>query len=199
MGVRPLGGKKPLKGFFSQYLNFQYEPSNSPTVEFDRLCKTYSWKRDDPERIAAREAFHLATTKQFDYLYGSDEKDINNWRKLCSVLKINPVPDTLHECRAVSCQFSELPCPTSSFVQLVLNKHVNLVDLVHGPLFHGSKVEVRNFKTEKALSEYTKETKKFFPKESARDGGVLRALRRHILVPQEGISSPMRNKGSKRK
>lgn len=40
--------------------------------------------------------------KEFDTLYGSDEKDINNWFKLCHVLRIDPVPDTLKECRAVS-------------------------------------------------------------------------------------------------
>ena len=68
------------------------------------------------------------------------------------------------------------PCTKrSSFVQAVLKKHVNLVDLVHG-----SKEEVRLFEMEKELSEYTKETEKFFPKENAQDGGVLRALCRHI-------------------
>ena len=183
--VRPLSSKTPLEDFFSRYPMFQYEPSNSPFAEFHRLCKTYRWKRDDKKDALG--AFHVAL---FVDLYGSDEKDINNWRKLCNVLKINPVPDTLYKCRAVSCRFSELPCPIS-FVQVVLSKHVNLVDLLHG-----SKVE---FKTEKKLSGYTKETGNFFPKASARDGGVLRALRRHILVPREGMSSSTRNKGSKRK
>lgn len=64
--------------------------------------------------------------------------------------------------------------------QVVLEKHVNLVDLVHG-----DKKEVQIFGTEKELSEYTHATKKFFPKEDARDGGVLCALRRHILAPSE--------------
>jgi hypothetical protein len=64
--------------------------------------------------------------------------------------------------------------------QAVSTKHVNLVDLVQG-----SRENISIFESEKGLSEYTKETKKFFPKESAADGGVLRALRRHILVPRE--------------
>jgi len=51
-------------------------------------------------------------------------------------------------------------------------------------------MEVRIFETERSLSEYTKETNKFFPKESAADGGVLRALRRHILSPGGPILSP---------
>jgi len=137
--VRPLGVTTPLEDFFLQYPKFQYQPSISPVVEFDRLCKTYKWKGGNPKRQDAREAFNFAMKEEFNDLYGSDEKDIANWHKLCHVLRINPVPDTLEKCRAA-----------------VLDKHVNLVDLVHG-----SKVEVQIFKTEKELSEYTKETEKY--------------------------------------
>jgi hypothetical protein len=202
--VRPLGVETPLEAFFSQYPKFQPEPSNSPIVEFGRLCKSYQWGQEDPEEDvackaarkaarkaahkAAREAFQSAMKREFDDLYGSDENDINNWHKLCYVLRIDPAPETLQECRTVSCQFSELLCPcgtkTFSFVQAVLTKHVNLVDLVHG-----SKEEVRIFETEKELSKYTKKEKKYFPKEDAKDGGVLRALRRRIFSPRDGTTS----------
>ncbi len=47
--------------------------------------------------------FNVAIKEEFDDLYGSDEKDIDNWQKLCRVLKIDPVPETLQGCRAVSC------------------------------------------------------------------------------------------------
>ncbi|KAH9173555.1 hypothetical protein EDB89DRAFT_704049 [Lactarius sanguifluus] len=193
--VRPIGVKTPLEGFFSQYPNFQPEPSNSPVVEFDRLCKAYHWRRKDPKREAAREKFHSAMKKEFDDLYGSDEKDINNWLKLCFVLRIDPAPDTLRSCRTVSCPFSERPCKRKRLciLQAVRRKHVNLVDLVRG-----SKEEVQIFKTEKELSEYTMETEKFFPKEDAQDGGVLRALRRHILAPRQGTNSSRKNKGPRR-
>ncbi|KAH9985888.1 hypothetical protein BJV74DRAFT_846098 [Russula compacta] len=179
--VQPQHVRTPLEKFFSQYPKFRHQPLNSPVDEFNRLCREYGWgkggskkksnpkKKDDPkkgvdpEKAAARRNFQTAMQKEFKRLYGSDEKDINNWHSLCHVLKINPVPDTLPGCRAV-----------------VLEKHVNLVDLVHG-----DKMEVRIFETEKELSEYTRAEEKFFPKENARDGGVLRALRRHILAPRE--------------
>jgi len=154
---------QPLKRFFSQYSKFQYQPRISPITEFNRLCEEYRWKKYDPEKEAARSEFNIAMKREFDSLYGSDEKDINNWYKLCHVLKVDPVPNTLKKCRAV-----------------VLKKHVNLVDLVHG-----SREKIPIFKTEKELSDYTHDTGKFFPKENAVDGGVLRALRRHILVPRE--------------
>ena len=116
--VRPLGYSTPLEKFFSQYTEFQYLPLNSPVAEFKRLCKEYGWEKDDDseeeedewarekndkEKEDARRKFNIAIKKEFSDLYGSDEKDINNWHKLCHVLRIDPVPDTLKECRAVGC------------------------------------------------------------------------------------------------
>jgi hypothetical protein len=97
-----LGEATPLEGFFSQYPEFQSQPSNSPVVEFNWLCKENDWKKNDPEKKAARYQFNVAIKEEFDDLYGSDENDIDNWHKLCRVLGIDPVPDTLRECRAVS-------------------------------------------------------------------------------------------------
>ena len=96
------GVKNPLKIFFSQYPKFRYKPGNSSITEFNRLCKEYKWDKKDPEKEAARRGFNHAMKKEFDSLYGSDEKDINNWHKLCYVLSIDPVPKALSDCRAVS-------------------------------------------------------------------------------------------------
>ncbi|KAF8470435.1 hypothetical protein DFH94DRAFT_771213 [Russula ochroleuca] len=163
-GVKSL---KKIKIFFAQYSEFRYRPGNSSVTEFNRLCKEYHWKKDDEEKLAARYEFNLVMKQEFDTLYGSDEKDINNWYKLCHVLRIDPVPKTLGECRAG-----------------VFRKHVNLVDLVEG-----TRENIQIFGSEKELSEYTRTTGKFFPKENAADGGVLRALRRHILAPQDSHST----------
>jgi hypothetical protein len=93
---------QPLKRFFSRYSKFQYQPRNSPTAEFNRLCEECGWKQDSAEKKDARDEFKFAMKQEFDSLYGSDENDINNWYKLCHVLRIDPVPNTLKECRAVS-------------------------------------------------------------------------------------------------
>lgn len=54
--------------------------------------------------------------------------------------------------------------------------HINLVDLVE------SEVEgVETFSSLEALREYTVATGKYFPKESAYAGGILRFLLREIL------------------
>jgi len=149
---------QPLETFFSRYSKFQYQPQNSPVTEFNRLCEEYQWEQRGAEKKHARREFNIAMKKEFDSLYGSDEKSINNWYKLCHVLRINPAPKTLKECRA------------------------------------GSRENVPIFRSEKELSKYTHETCKFFPKENAADGGVLRALRRHILVPRESRSISRRGR-----
>jgi hypothetical protein len=92
------GVTQPLKSFFSRYSEFQYQPASPPVSEFDRLCEEYGWEKIFRN---ARRKFSLAMKKEFDALYGSDEKDIKNWYKLCHVLRIDPAPKTLKECREV--------------------------------------------------------------------------------------------------
>jgi hypothetical protein len=94
--------KKPLEIFFSQYSRFRYQPKNSSILEFYRLCDEYGWRKWGAEREAARDKFDLAMKNQFNYLYGTDEKDINNWIKLCCVLSIDPLPNSIWKCREVS-------------------------------------------------------------------------------------------------
>jgi hypothetical protein len=90
-----------LKKFFSGYPKFQYQPRNSPITEFNRLWKE-RWEQYSEEKKVARREFDLAMIKDFNTLYGTDEKDIKNWHKLCLALRIDPIPKTLKECEAVS-------------------------------------------------------------------------------------------------
>ena len=91
----PIGGVAPLERFFVQYPEFRYDPSKPPVAEFNRLYKEY--------RQDARHEFDSVIKREFYNLYGTDEKDINNWHKLCRALRIDPIPDTLKKSRAVSC------------------------------------------------------------------------------------------------
>jgi len=84
---RRLNGVAPLERFFVQYPKFRYGPSKPPVAEFKRLCKEYEKE--------SRHKFNAAIKKEFHGLYGTDEKDINNWHKLRRVLRIDPIPDTL--------------------------------------------------------------------------------------------------------
>ncbi|KAG9311185.1 hypothetical protein JVU11DRAFT_8258 [Chiua virens] len=106
--------ESPLNEFFTKYYpNFQYDPTESASHEFYRLCDEFGWDRDDVDRADAHEEFKDALVKQFNEVYGTDEDDLGDWQNLCLILQIDPAPDDLDGCREV-----------------VSKMHVNLVDLV---------------------------------------------------------------------
>lgn len=65
-------------------------------------------------------------------------------------------------------------------VQIVEDTHVNLVDLTDS-FTSGKSVTI--FESEVALSEYTKAHGRFFPRENAHAGNLLKHLLRHIFNP----------------
>ncbi|KAG6371463.1 hypothetical protein JVT61DRAFT_9490 [Boletus reticuloceps] len=146
--------QSPLEEFFGgRYPQFEYNATESASHEFYRLCDEFGWDRDDPERQDAHQEFKNALVKQFNEIYGTDEEDLAEWKNLCHIVDIDPV---------------------------ICGTHVNLVDLVDRDVT-GQDVQV--FESERELSQYTRMTGKYFPKENAYAGGFLRYLLRHILDP----------------
>ncbi|KAF8798626.1 hypothetical protein BYT27DRAFT_7183660 [Phlegmacium glaucopus] len=153
-------GQGPLEKFFSQYSTFAYNPNASATSEFNRMR---NWLRRDGDPFAeeAYEAFRDAITKQFNSIYGTDVNNLESWQLLCDKLQVSPIPDNLKECR-----------------EIVMSTHVNLVDLVDNGV-------VTQFSSVEELSKYTISNNKYFPKENAYAGELLRHLLRHILHPSQ--------------
>ncbi|KAH3904928.1 hypothetical protein HBI56_235570 [Parastagonospora nodorum] len=145
--------------FFSQYLEFDYNYENGVAEEFYRMCDFFNWERDDGEREEARRAFKDAMVVQFNALYGTDITKIENWHRLCVAVCIEPLPTTIAECK-----------------EEIKNIHVNLVDLVDT-----SSRKIELFASLEDLKVYTIGNGKYFPKESAYAGGVLKFLLREIL------------------
>ncbi|KAF4571154.1 hypothetical protein EYR36_008482 [Pleurotus pulmonarius] len=127
--------------FFDEYPEFDYDPGQSSIHEFRRLCESNGWERKDPECQQATQEFKNATVNEFNDVYGTDENDIASWHKICAVVNIHPLPDTLKEAR-----------------DAVLSKHINLVDLVDNP---GG--QVTSFPSLEDLRKYTVKEKKYFP------------------------------------
>ncbi|KAF1995590.1 hypothetical protein P154DRAFT_499924 [Amniculicola lignicola CBS 123094] len=148
-----------ISSFFSQYPGFAYNPQRGVAEEFYRMCNFFAWDRDDSERREARQAFKDAMVIQFNSLYGTDISNIENWHKLCIAVNIEPLPTTIAECK-----------------QEIEKIHVNLVDLVDT-----SRQQVELFSSLEGLREYTIKSGKYFPKESAYAGGVLKFLLRQIF------------------
>ncbi|KAJ8516576.1 hypothetical protein ONZ45_g6119 [Pleurotus djamor] len=87
--------------FFSRYPKFPYDPKASVSDEFQRMCAFFKWKKSDSKRKEAHDAFKDSLVFAFNERYGEDEDDIKLWKKLCKRLKLEPIPDTLKECRKV--------------------------------------------------------------------------------------------------
>ncbi|KAF9728576.1 hypothetical protein PMIN01_13404 [Paraphaeosphaeria minitans] len=145
--------------FFLRYPSFAYDEKRGVAEEFYRMSDFFAWDRDDEEREEARQAFKDAMVIRFNSLYGTDVTDLENWHKLCIAVCIEPLPATISESK-----------------RKIKDIHVNLVDLVDTS---GRNVEL--FTCLDELREYTIKTGKFFPKESAYAGGILKFLLREIL------------------
>lgn len=144
------------------------------------MCDEFGWNKENKEREQASRDFKDALVQQFNFIYGTDVDDLTSWRTLCQIVRISPIPDTLKSCR-----------------EAVKATHVNIVDLVDTKAT-GEPVTV--FVSEVDLSEYTITTGKFFPRENAYAGGLLRYLLRRILNPrQEHLSGSSRKTQSRRR
>ncbi|TFK21860.1 hypothetical protein FA15DRAFT_706874 [Coprinopsis marcescibilis] len=152
----------PLEDFFSEYDDFDYQPRRSATSEFHRLCRHKQWGRYDADRDEAHENFKSALVREFNLNYGT-EASLEGWQALCERLGVDPIPTTLKAAR-----------------EAVKATHVNLVDLTQGA--DGRDVVI--FPTEVALSNYTKETGRFFPRDHLEAGDLLRNLLRRIMNPR---------------
>ncbi|KAF8235670.1 hypothetical protein L208DRAFT_1433648 [Tricholoma matsutake] len=160
-----------LEEFFANYPGFEYDSSQPATSEFRRLRKMFRWSTE--RHNEAKKAFHVALVKEFNWIYGTNEHDIQSWRILFRVLGIAPIPETRAECHKV-----------------MSATHVNLVDLVN------TSETITLFESESALAEYTNRTKKYFPLGERRAGGFLQYLLRHIKNPdaQRGTKARRRRR-----
>ena len=93
----------PLEIFFSSFTvrGFSYTPTTSANKNFALLCKASGWVGNSPQRVDARRSFKDALVQQFNFLYGVDANDLNVWQNLCKTIGIEPVPDSVDECRTV--------------------------------------------------------------------------------------------------
>ncbi|KAG1867072.1 hypothetical protein C8R48DRAFT_704106 [Suillus tomentosus] len=161
----------PLDDFFATYPAFDYNSSASASSEFYRMCGQFGWDEEDKdkEREQAHCDFKDALVQQFNEIYGTDPKNLTSWRNLCQIVRISPIPDTLESCR-----------------EAVKATHVNIVDLIHTKVT-GKPVTI--FVSEAMLSKYTKKEGKFFPRDNAYAGGLLRYLLRRIMNPRQECMS----------
>jgi len=92
-----------LEEFFANHPDFKYQPAHAATDEFYRMCRVLrvDGRSFDETRVLVE--FRDALVQEFNRIYGTDEKDLGLWQRLCDTLRIY-VPDTLDACRKVCCR-----------------------------------------------------------------------------------------------
>ncbi|KAF9442695.1 hypothetical protein P691DRAFT_680939 [Macrolepiota fuliginosa MF-IS2] len=157
---------EPLEAFFSGYDGFTHDLAAPATREFRRLCQVRGWDRNSNEREEAMSRFRVALIQQFNLTYGTDINNLNGWHAMMTHMGVDPLPETVAECK-----------------KIVKRLFVNLVDLVDA---RGDPTQqVRLFNSEVALSKYTRKSKKIFPRDEAKAGGILKFLLRQIMRPRQ--------------
>ncbi|KAJ7679165.1 hypothetical protein DFH06DRAFT_1465341 [Mycena polygramma] len=150
-----------LSQFFAAYPKYEYDPAGPASQQFHKLRRIY--KFNNKASNEAYDGYNRALGLTFSQEYGDDVDSLENWQGLCRAVEIVPIPETLEECEYA-----------------IEDSHVNLIDLVD---LTTTRERVHRFKTEGALSVYTKKTGKFFPRKRVYKGPLLRHLLRRILNP----------------
>ena len=88
----------PIERFFASFSNFQHSPSKPSAEEYQRLRKSFGWRRGDPEGNRAWLGFRLALVKDFNRLFGTDPHDLLAWQTLCTFIGIREKFTTCDDC-----------------------------------------------------------------------------------------------------
>ena len=178
--VRPSSpDRDQIEDFFDKYPQFDYQRDQPSSQEFYRMCDFFEWERDDEERKQAHEDFKTALVHQFNGIYGVGLHDMEPWRRLYRALDLDPLPDEVRTAQSVSRNVYTSCEASLSGGQVVKRLFVNLVDLVDT---RRTGEPVTKFKSLSELQEYTISSGKYFPRDSAYAGGVLKYLLREILT-----------------
>ena len=102
-------GPNPILSFFEMYPTFTYNrAAPSSATEFRRLCEHKGWEKGNPDQKIAWRDFQNALARRFNSLYGVDVDNLKLWQRLCSTLKIEPLPANLEDAQEVSDHLEQL-------------------------------------------------------------------------------------------
>ena len=189
-----------IDDFFAQFPAFDYNRAASSPREFYRMCDFLGWIKDGRghyprQRVEAHAALREAMIESFNNRFGTDVNDRKAWEGICDLLGKEPLPETVKDMKEVSISryhiavFSDAP-------KLVKSTHVNLSDLLDAGR-SGGKAHI--FQTEADLAAYTIREGRFFPKDEAYAGGVLKYLLREIIGKYRGHKGRRKGKGKGKK
>jgi len=85
--------------FFNKWPEFDYHREAEVIKEFRRLCREKQWRPE--ERQIVKSDLRDAMVQRFNEIYGTNEKDLEAWQRLCRDTHVKSIPDTLAECEEV--------------------------------------------------------------------------------------------------
>ncbi|KAG5939811.1 hypothetical protein E4U60_000743 [Claviceps pazoutovae] len=157
----------PMDLFFSRYSQFDYDPHSQVWSEYNRLCGYFRWVKGSPTEKTTRKLFRQALVDEFGAIYGVDDNKLDVLQRLCEKLEINPLPQTLTNCR-----------------EEIQAHYVNIVDFVD---CERTGKPIPKFVGLKQLQRYTIETEKIFPKWEAKASLLLRFLLQRIFDERPSV------------
>ena len=162
----------PPGSFFSQYPEFDHDPTAPLVREFQRLSLQRGWKADGKKYRQSRQN---CFAQEFEYHYGQASNKLAGWQTLCEDVYISPIPSSINQCKKVgrSSHHGDRPLTARGNPQALSHVAVNLVDLIDS---RRTGKRVKLFPSKAALRNYSIQQRKIFPKHKAKADGFLSAL-----------------------
>lgn len=86
----------PSENFFSQYPEFNQDPTASLVGEFQRLSLQRGWKAGGKKYRQSRQK---CFTQEFEHHYGHASDKLAGWQALCADVYISPTPSSIAQCK----------------------------------------------------------------------------------------------------
>jgi hypothetical protein len=93
--------------FFASFPTFRYRRNASSPQEFQRMCRFFGWRKHSNdmypiEREEANTNFRIAMVRTFNQKFGEGVDVKRAWIFLCTVLGVEPMPNTITDLKEVS-------------------------------------------------------------------------------------------------
>lgn len=92
--------QEKIEAYFARFPAFDYSDSQEIMSQFMTLSQSQNWKKE--ERLEERASLQRAVVRQFNEIYGEDEASLEGWQELCRTMRIDPIPESVDECREVT-------------------------------------------------------------------------------------------------
>ncbi|KAF4952337.1 hypothetical protein FGADI_6827 [Fusarium gaditjirri] len=181
----------PVDLYFANFQGFAHKRMAPFFDEFYRMCDHFGWS--DDEATEPWYNFRIALVQEFNYVFGKDENDLQNWQKMFKIIGL-PEPSSLGEAHTVMrpTRVNLVDILESSRTGEPVQRFETLEDLSaysyrSGEALSDSKVLHRPkvyHKNEDFYRDKVIHSDKVFPKEDAYAGGLLKMMLREISFNQ---------------